>query len=278
MGAGARRAGFGAVLTLLLAPGCGPVNPGGQGSALPVPADCVAELDGVITAAELPLVTGVEGLYVRSALDGELPFEPAPDDDGDGPIWRFVDTPDDVGATFGLEEPRTGDWFADQLPAEAFLARTAIEDPELRTVWTKGGEGVLAHGLVSRSGGASRTELFYDAPVLALALPLAVGTSWGGQHTFRDARLGGLAQSGVEDWSSEVVARGSVELEGGLVVDDVLVVRTEIDRTLAVHQGDPATVTSIVQQWVAPCAGELARVESADPTLGTVREMRRLVP
>ena len=111
-----------------------------------------------------------------------------------------------------------------------------------------------------------------------LALPLAVGTSWGGQHTFRDARLGGLPQSGVEDWSSEVVARGSVELEGGLVVDDVLVVRTEIDRTLAVHQGDPATVTSIVQQWVAPCAGELARVESADPTLGTVREMRRLVP
>ena len=67
--------------------GCeGPVNPGGQGGALPQPLDCVAAVDGVLSTDELPYVVGVQATYVRNEPGTLVAFDPAPTE-GRTPEW-----------------------------------------------------------------------------------------------------------------------------------------------------------------------------------------------
>ncbi|MCO4774094.1 MAG: hypothetical protein KDA24_28950 [Deltaproteobacteria bacterium] len=257
----------------------GPVNPGGQGTALPQPLDCVASVDGVLATDELPFVVGVEATYLRNEPGVPVAFDPAPSEGPDGTRWDFSEGPADVGATLSLQELSAEAWYAPHFDPDALVGRVALEDPELQTVWAASPGELRALGLVSRSPGAASTLMRYDVAPTMLRTPMEVGHAWGGQHTFRDARLGGAPNAGVEDWSFSVVDRGDVVLPGDLVVRDVMVLRTEVTRSLAVAAGLEANrETSFIQQWIGPCVGELARVEGTDPTLSEVRELRRLQP
>lgn len=246
------------------------------------PPDCSADPDGVITAAESPFVPGVSAAYVSSGEGAGLAFEPEPQvDDTGARTWDLSVGPDDARATLTLEEVTPDDWFADAVPdAELHIANDVLR-PGVHVLYAPTADGLVAHGLASvdPEPAAEQTLLAYDAPLLVLPLPLAVGDRWGGQTTFRDARLAGVPNAGVEDWSFEVVDRAEALLPGGTRMKDVLAVRTEVRRTLAVAANQPANTAITWQlQLVAPCAGELLTVSGSDEDLTVIERMRRLLP
>lgn len=266
----------------LLLVGCGPVNPGGGGDPVIGAPDCTPDPDGVITAAESPFVPGVSATYVSSGDEAGLAFDPEPQVDEIGArTWDLSEGPDDARATLTLEEVAPGDWFIDAVPdAELHIASDVLR-PGVHVLYAPTIDGLVAHGLASvdPEPAAEHTLLAYDAPLLVLPLPLQVGDRWGGQATFRDARLAGVPNAGVEDWSFEVVDRAEAVLPGGTRMKDVLAVRTEVRRTLAVASNQPGnTATTWQLQLMAPCAGELLTVSGSDEDLTVIDRMRRLLP
>ena len=259
--------------------GCaGPVNPGGQGTGPLDGASCAATLDGILTPEEVVFTEGATGTYVSNAPGTTVAFDREPRMDADGVrSWDLREGPTDVRATLTLTRPSDGlaDYaIAAQLawPALLTLLDVATHD---------GATELSAVGLTTDSAvpAEQRTELLYDAPVTILRAPIAVGDSWGGQATFRDARLAGIPNAGVEDWTFTVVDRADAVLPGGTRLRDVLAIEVETTRTLAVAAGRVANrETTTTLQLVAPCVGEVARAVGPDAALAEVSELRRLEP
>lgn len=247
----------------------------------PLLAECSAALDGIMTADEMPIVTGLEVRYARNLpgeavevdVDGELAS------DG-GRLWDFSDGPAGVGATLVLEDP--ADLDEDRFPGATYAAPMLVESPDLLG-WFRldEGEGTTLSmlGMATTAGvpDASRTEVVYDEPLVLYRFPFTVGDSWSQTVTYRDALAYGVPNQGVEDYQFEVDARGTVRLPGGVEVSDVLRIRVQVDQTLALAAGGH-TRTFHQLLWVRPCFGELARVVAADPEFGTVDEFRRYYP
>ena len=272
---------FAGPLLLLVVFGCGTSVPADDPGEPPL-AECSAELDGIMTADEMPVVTGLEVRYVRN-----LPGEPAEVDvdgalasDG-GRLWDFSDGPADVGATLVLEEPADlAD--AEMFPGATYAAPMLLESPELLG-WFRLDEGdqttlsMVGMATTGDTPAASRTEVVYDEPLVLYRFPFTVGDSWSQTITYRDALAFGIPNQGVERYQFEVDARGTVRLPGGVEVSDVLRVRVQVDQTLALATGDHTRTTHQLL-WVRPCFGELARVVSQDPSFETVEELRRYYP
>ena len=262
------------LLTLTLTACDGPINPGGQGSGVPTLPSCVAEVDGVLAADEVGVAVDIPVTYVRNAPGTSVAFDPEPRDVDGVRTWDLQDGPEDVRLTL-----------AAAAHAEApYAVPSALEWPELLTLFdvVEHEDAVELRALGLASDGASmneETRLRYDTPVTTLRAPIAVGDSWGGQATFRDARLAGIPNAGVEDWTFEVVDTADALLPGGLRVRDVLAIRVTTTRTLAVAAGLPDNrQTTHMIQLIAPCAGELARAVGPDAALTSVDELRRLLP
>lgn len=272
-----------ALVTWVVMTGCagGPINPELDAEDVVVVPDCRIEADDAIDAAELPIVPGLTARYTRNAVDTAVSFAVDGAVDEDGMIrWDFSEGPDDVGATFETLDPGEA-WFADVFPAADFASPLLVETPELVGVYRfdeVAGE-LLLLGVTTAvdQPPARRTLVIYDEPVLALRLPLVQGATWGQQATFRDAVIAGVPNAGVEDWVFEVDAAGSVDLPGGIGVEQVLRVRSSVRRTTAVSLGQPTTELHKLV-WMAPCFGELASVVSSDAISDTVDELRRYLP
>lgn len=265
--------------------GCaGPVNPGGAGRSVPTAPGCSAEVDGMLSVDELAVATGVDATYVRNAIGATESFEPEPHMDASGVrVWDLSDGPTDVRATLALED--ASGWPAEAVPDAMFAIPTSLQWPDLLSlldVVDAGGTRELrALGLATRTAEplAEQVRLVYDAPVTMLRAPIEVGDSWGGQATFRDARLAGIPNAGVEDWTFEVVDIAEAILPGGVRIDDVLAIRVTTTRTLAVAAGLEANQQTMhMLQLFAPCVGELARAVGPDASLTNVEELRRLEP
>ena len=269
------------LLLTLLATGCGTSVPADDPGEPPL-AECTADLDGVMSFDEMPVVTGIEVRYVRNLpgapvevdVEGELATE-------GGRLWDFSDGPADVGATLVLQEP--GELTASDLfPDATYAAPMLIESPDLMG-WFRvddGDEPTLSMlGMATRDGvdPASRTVVVYDEPLVLYRYPFGVGDAWEQTVTYRDALAYGIPNQGVEHYHVEVDARGTARLPGGVEVSDVLRVRVQVDQTLALAAGGH-TQTFHQLLWVRPCFGELARVVSADPDFATVDEFRRYYP
>ncbi len=268
-----------AACALLLVNGCTSIahNPEGEVSAVVVP-DCRIEADGMLNLAEMPVEPGIVATYVRNAPDAPLPTPEGLL--GQGP-WDFSEGPDQTGARLTIED-LVAAGLADEFPGAGWAVPLSPDLPNLL-----GLSRVVEHGdgtdTIELMGMATRPEddparhwrLHYDEPLPVLPMPLAEGDSWDARATFRDARLGGLPTAGVEDWSFEVEAVGTALLEGGVEVEQVLRIRSSVERTLAVSQG-PHTETRYQLLWLAPCFGELARLEGTDEELVEVVEYRRL--
>ncbi len=272
------------VATALLWAGCtGPVNPGGAGTELPMAPGCVAQVDGVLSAPELAVEPGIAATYVRNAVDTIVSFDPEPALDAESArVWDLSEGPTDVRATLSLEDVEG--WPAQVAPGSLAIP-AGLQWPDLLTLLDVVDAGetreLQALGLASRveEPVAAQVRLVYDEPVVMLRAPIEVGDSWGGQSTFRDARLAGIPNAGVEDWTFEVVDRADAILPGGVRVRDVLAIQVTTTRTLAVAAGLESNrqITHMLQ-LVAPCVGELARAVGSDPALTELQELRRLEP
>ncbi len=271
-------------IVLLLAGCAGPVNPGGAGATVPSAPDCVAQIDGALSVEELALAPGIAATYVRNANGTPTSFDPDPVLDDDGiRVWDLSEGPDDVRATLALQE--ASGWPATVAPSAQYTIPAALEYPDLLTLLDvvdgAGARELRAVGLATRSQEPleAQVRLVYDEPVTLLRAPITVGDSWGGQARFRDARLAGIPNAGVEDWTFEVVDQADAILPGGARVRDVLAIRVSTTRTLAVAAGLPSNQqTRYMLQLFAPCVGELARAVGPDPDLTLVDELRRLEP
>ena len=261
--------------------GCGTSVPADDPGEAPLP-ECTADLDGVMTAEEMPVVLGVEVRYARN-----LPGEPVEVDvDGElasdgGRLWDFSDGPADTGATVVLQEP-VGQANAELFPDATYAASMLVESPDLLG-WFRLDEGdettvsMLGMSTTEVVSDASRTVVIYDEPLVLYRYPFTVGDTWEQTVTYRDAVAYGLPNQGVEHYRFEVDARGTVRLPGGVEVTDVLRLRIRVDQTLALA-ADDHTRTFHQLIWVRPCFGELARVVGDDPAFEQVDEFRRYYP
>jgi hypothetical protein len=271
-----------------VAAGCDPDaehNPGSEiEPASPLP-DCAPEQDGAISAAEMPLLAGIRARYARNQPGFPVPFDPDGEPDGNGvTVWDFRAGPEDVGATFENRDPRDVGLDA-RFPDATLASGAALEYPSLLGLYRlEAGETeqqaallLLGSAQAGGSDAASRTELRWEEPVAVLRLPLQLGDAWSQRAVFRDARLGGLPQMGVEDHEYQVDAAGRALLPGGIELDGVLRLRLDVRRTLAVAVGDPESEEHRAL-WLAPCWGEVARASGTDPALREVDELRRYLP
>ncbi len=262
--------------------GCDPVPADGDGSA-PIP-ECVATLDGRLTAEELPLAPGIAVRYARNEPGEAQTFDVDGADQGDGTAhWDFTTGPRDVGATLALIDPAEAG-LLDAFPTASYAVPLLVETPDLLGVFERhdagDGSGELAMlGLITVDGVApgARTEVHYDEPLVLYRFPMEPGDTWEQTVTYRDAVAYGIPNQGVETYRVSVDARGSASLPGSVEIDDVLRVHVEVEQTLAIAQGDP-TRTVHQLMWVRPCFGEVARVVSADPAFGELDELRRYDP
>ncbi len=252
------------ILVALLA-GCGGEhNPEGEPRDRTVVPDCDITLDGSIERDEVAAAPGLEALYVRN--DPALAVPVAVDG------WDFSEGPRDVGLRVRLEDP-AANGFAPRFPTAGWTVPAALETPDLLTPARLGDDGIELLGAGTADGA---WDLAYDEPLLAMPLPLEVGDAWAARAVFRDARLGGFPNAGIEEWTFEVEAAGTAELPGGVTVDDVLRVHSTVVRDLTIGPDEPITEHRI--QWFAPCFGEVARVVLPDPDADTATEYRRLEP
>lgn len=241
-------------LPLLLLVACGEnLTPAGEAPP-PLVASCVPDLDGVLTAAEVPvLIDQPLGFRSRTevAVDiagtgGELDHR-----------WDWSeDSATDVFAdqiALALDDQ----WYAGSFPTGRFVLAS---DPDLDGIYAADERGVHLLGLASHvadpAGG--RTLLAYDAAVTVLRLPVERGDRWTEVGTVSAGTLRGLPYVGADTYEISADARGELHLPY-VRFADALRIRTKVTSRPAV--GGTSTVLRQVAFW-SECFGEIGRATS----------------
>lgn len=240
-------------LVLVLVAGCAE-NRTPEPTASPVPPlGCLPDLDGQLTAAEVPVVLGVAlDYYVGVGVAVDV----AGDGGGDTRRWDWSEerADDDVEATIagGLGTR----WYAGLFPGGQFVTPAA---GGLDGVYAKDEQGVYLLGLASPTdAAATRTVLRYAAPVAVLRFPLTEGARWTEVGTITGGTLNGLPYNGTDAYELTADARGELHLPYVRFVD-ALRVRTLVVSRPAV--GGSMTSRRQVGFW-SECFGEIGRATS----------------
>lgn len=234
-------------------------------SALP---DCVPDLDGSITAAELPIALGVTiDEYVSPvqhtvdliAHDGRWDLSAEYKDDA-----RVAVGPVALGAQ----------WYAPSFPGGQFVADAGGGNDG---VYAEDATALWLFGLASHdeSPASGKTLLVYDAPVAVLRFPLHDGLAWTESGHVTSGTLDGLPYTGTDTY--QIDASGSGALDVPYVrFAPALRVRTHV--TVAPAAGG-TTVSRRQTQFFFECFGEVARAESKpnepDPDFTIAAALRR---
>jgi hypothetical protein len=247
---------IGIVLVLWALGGCTDnLTPPGQYGDDDAVLECLPDLDGVITAAELPVALGVTGDYWVSPPGRQVDLAGTVDEGGLR-VWDFAsEAADDQRVAFGAE-PLDGRWYAGSFPGGAFV----LADGEIESVYHRDDQGLWLHGLASReqdpAGG--QTLLVYQAPVALLRFPLAVGDAWSESGVVSGGVLDGLPYNGTDTYTIE--ADGSGELRVPYVTfEQALRVRTHVEVAPA---AGGVTTTQRQVSFLFECFGEVARATS----------------
>jgi hypothetical protein len=260
-------------LVLLALPACADnVTPEPTASPVP-PLGCLPDLDGTLTAAEVPVVLGVPLDYY---VGGNVAVDIAGEGGGDTRRWDWSDerADDTVEATIAGELGTR--WYAGMFPGGQFVAPAA---GGLDGIYAKDDQGVYLLGLASPTdAAATKTLLRYAAPVAVLRFPLTEGARWTevGDITTGNGTLNGLPYVGKDTYELAADARGELHLPYVRFVD-ALRVRTRVVSTPAIGGG--MTSRRQVGFW-AECFGEIGRATSraneAADDFTTAEAQRRL--
>ena len=220
----------------------------------PLVASCVPDLDGVLTAAEVPVL-----------LDQPLAFRTAAmvavDVAGTGTAidhaWDWSE--DRAGDTFAdqIAVALAGQWYAGSFPGGRFVL--AVDDAT-DGVYAADERGVHLHGLASRTAdpAGGRTLLPYDAPVTVLRLPLQRGDRWTETGTVTGGTLRGLPYNGSDRYEVSADATGELHLPYVRFAAAIRV-RTTVTTTPAVGG---QTITVRQAAFWSECFGEIGRATS----------------
>jgi hypothetical protein len=232
---------------------------------------CDPDHDGTVERDERPLAPGRTATY-RMAEDATI--DTAGTIDGQGRhTWTLdADLPGDEDRDLELIDP-AGTWWEDVFPGATY-ATTLSASSDLLGVFALDDTRLQLLGVVSPTGGTTRTELVYDPPVDTLVLPLAPSDDW-----VVDTTVSGLAQGFAayytERYESRVDAVGTMDTPYG----EFPVSRVAVDLTRQVGAG---FVTSRTFAFVAECYSTVATIVSqdyeADAEFTDAAEVRRLAP
>jgi hypothetical protein len=256
---------------------CAPVEGDGDGgrpdSSLDPDATpgCLPDHDGTITRDELPLQPGRTATY-RVAADATI--DTAGTIDGTGAHhWSLTAAlPGETDRDVALVDP-TGQWWAPSFP-DASYATSLSAASDLVGVFRLTATRLQLLGVVSPTGGSSRTELAYDPPVDVLTIPLSPSSSWTVDTTITGVAQG-VAVYYTEHYDARVDALGTMATPFG----DFPVSRVAVDLMRTVGA---TFVTSRTFAFVAECYSTVATVVSQDYESGSeftdASEVRRLAP
>ncbi len=220
----------------------------------PFAASCVPDLDGTLTAAELPIVLD-QPLTFRVGED--VAVDLAGRGSGADRQWDWsVDTAGDA-LRDQLAVALDDQWYAGSFPGGRFvLAVDAATD----AVYAADDRGLYLLGLASHDEAppAGKTLLPYAAPVAVLRLPVAAGDRWTETATITGGTLRGLPYNGTDTYAISADARGELHLPY-VRFTDALRVRTTVTSTPAVGG---ASVVVRQSQFFSECFGEIGRATS----------------
>src|SRR3954468_19040297 len=136
---------------------------------------CIPNHDGVIARSEVPLAAGAMASF-RIATDATWNTAGHANSDGtrtwdlSGQLANDADTPVALGSPQGT-------WWQPDFAGASYSAVLA-SGSDLQGVFAIDNNGVTLLGVVSPSGGATKTELTYDPPAKILAFPFMAGSTW----------------------------------------------------------------------------------------------------
>ncbi len=218
---------------------------------------CVPDLDGEITAAEVPVLIGAATTYRVSADKTAAKVSTAGVDDGKGGrLWAWdIDTKDDAVVDTNVSDPLDG-WFADTFP-DATFAIAIDRGGELLGLYRKDDDALwlLGFASVAPTPAAKRTLARYAQPVAVMRFPLRVGRSWTSSTKLSGAVFSGLPYAGEHRYHVKVDGAGRLRLPD-VSFAPALRIRTRFENQLM--HGPP-----LVQHQVGlvfECFGEVARL------------------
>lgn len=244
----------------------------------PLPADppplvtsCVPDLDGVLTAAEVPTILDMPAPYL---VTPSAPVDVAGTGADDTRRWdwsaeRREDVPTDVIAT-ALDDQ----WYAPMFPGGQFVAAGT---GGLDGVYARDTNAVYLLGLASpeMNPPGGRTLLVYDRPVGVLRYPLAEGDAWTETVGIAGGTLAGLPYNGTDRYDFAADASGELRLPY-VRFTRALRLRTLVTSTPSIGGG--MTTRRQVSFWFE-CFGEIGRATSRanEPAsdFTTAEELRR---
>lgn len=258
---------------------CGPsgmADAAGSGSAdagVDAPSGvCVPNHDGKIERGELPMAPGVMATF-RIATNATWNTAGHSNTDGSrswdltGQLANDADTPVTLGSPQGA-------WWAADFAGASYTAVLA-SGSNLQGVFKLDGTQLVLMGVVSPSGGATKTELTYDPPAKILALPFKAGDTWTSTSTVSGTAQG-VVVAYTEKYDSSVDQVGTMTTPYGMF--PVLRVATNLTRT----SGFTTLLTKRTFAWAAECFGTVATVSAQDNNTSTEfsddAEVRRLAP
>lgn len=225
----------------------GPDAPPGQPDA---PLGCAPNHDGMITRAELRLAAGQTATF-RIATGATV--DTAGTLNGDGTrTWSLAAAlSGDADQAIALESP-AGQWWAADFPTASYATRLSSQQ-DLRGVFKVDDTGLHLLGIVSPTGGSTRTELTYDPPVDVLRFPLTTTSAWTSSPTVSGVGSG-VPGAYTESYDSKVDAVGTMATPYGTF--PVLRVAVDFTQTTAV------ITTHKTYAWVSECYGTIATITS----------------
>jgi hypothetical protein len=217
---------------------------------------CRGDNDGTITAAELPIATGVVARY-RIGTDVGVDVDGEVDEDG-VVVWDLSRPAPDAEPVASLAaEPMVGQWFSALFPQATVAAPLSPDNAQLGALLvTDDGWSLLGAASRDEEPSEGTTRIVYDQPTMLYPLPLSLGAQAQSTSRADDALLLGVPTSFIDETEVEVVRRGRLILPD-LVLDNTLQVTVRLRRTLIA--GD---IQQRSHHFVHECLGEVARFSS----------------
>lgn len=250
----------------------GPTNDATPTTDAPMSGVCAPNHDGSITAAEVPLAPGQHANF-RIATKATFDTSGTSNTDGTKTWDMSVMMSNDATSDVALASP-SGAWWASDF-ASATYATTLASGSDLIGVFHVDATGVTLLGVVSPTGGNTKTELTYDPPAKIVAFPVTNGATWTSKSTV-SGYAQGVISAYTEEYDSRVDAVGTLKTPYGSF--PVLRVATDLSRT----SGFATLASSRTFAWLAECFGTVATVTSEQFESGSEfsddSEVRRLAP
>jgi hypothetical protein len=237
----------------------------------PVLTGCVPDLDGALTAAEVPLVLDTAAAYLFTA---DTAVDLAGAGDGDTRHWDWSDERLEDRAVDVIATALGDQWYAPMFPGGRFVA---AGPGGLDGVYSRDDVAVYLHGLASPTGDppGGRTLLRYAAPVAVLRFPLSAGDAWTETGSISGGTLSGLPYNGTDTYRIAADATGELRLPY-VRFTRALRLRTLVTATPAV--GGVTSTRRQVSFWFE-CFGEIGRAtgrpDEPAEDFTTAEELRR---